>query len=81
MQDLELQEALQEVLSHKQGNLMLENRMLNLFSQKEFADLFGVSLRTLQQWEQGRRSPQGAAQVLLKVISYNPKIVQEALRH
>ena len=56
-------------------------RQEQTLSQEEFADLFGVSIRTLQQWEQGRRQPQGPARVLLKVIAHNPKVVQEALRH
>jgi putative transcriptional regulator len=94
MKDLELKEALQEVLAHRQGKKTLQKRIVEvdpsdiqrirqqyLLSQKEFADLFGVSLRTLQHWEQGRRHPQGPAQVLLKVIEHNPKAVHDALRH
>ncbi|UCZ84659.1 helix-turn-helix domain-containing protein [Pseudomonas sp. L5B5] len=45
-------------------------------SQSAFATLLGVSLRTLQDWEQGRRQPTGAAQTLLRVASQYP----EALR-
>lgn len=45
-------------------------------SQSAFAQLLGVSLRTLQDWEQGRRRPAGAAQTLLRVASQHP----EALR-
>lgn len=45
-------------------------------SQSAFAELLGVSLRTLQDWEQGRRRPVGAAQTLLRVASQHP----EALR-
>ena len=48
-------------------------------SQPEFALRFGFSLGTLRQWEQGRRYPDGAARVLLTVIKYAPKAVQEAL--
>lgn len=50
-------------------------------TQIEFSRLFGFSLRTLQQWEQGRRRPQGSAKVLLKVIDYAPDVVNEALHH
>lgn len=46
-------------------------RKMNL-SQSEFAALLGVSLRTLQNWEQGRRSPTGPAMQLLKVASVRP---------
>ena len=48
-------------------------------SQPEFAFKFGFSLGTLRQWEQGRRYPDGAARVLLTVISRKPHIVEEAL--
>jgi putative transcriptional regulator len=42
-------------------------------SQARFALLLGVSVRTLQDWEQGRRSPSGAARTLLMVADRNPK--------
>jgi putative transcriptional regulator len=42
-------------------------------SQASFSKLLGVSVRTLQEWEQGRREPTGAAQTLLRVANYNPK--------
>jgi putative transcriptional regulator len=48
-------------------------------SQAEFATMIGVSSRTLQNWEQGRRSPKGPAKALLKVAASNPKAVLEAL--
>lgn len=48
-------------------------------SQKEFAMLIGVSMRTLQNWEQGRRKPVGPANALLKIALKNPKAVLEAL--
>ena len=48
-------------------------------SQSEFALMIGVSLSTLQNWEQGRRRPEGPAQALLKVAASNPKAVVEAL--
>ena len=48
-------------------------------SQKEFAMMIGVSTRTLQNWEQGRRKPVGPANALLKIASKNPKAVLEAL--
>lgn len=46
-------------------------------SQAEFAKLLGVSVRTLQEWEQGRKSPSGAAATLLKVATLHPKVLQE----
>ena len=42
-------------------------------SQAKFAALLGVSVRTLQDWEQGRRAPSGAARTLLLVADRNPK--------
>jgi len=48
-------------------------------SQSEFADHFGVSLRTVQDWEQGRRVPDGAARAFLIVIDREPEAVHRAL--
>ncbi|MGP5352079.1 helix-turn-helix domain-containing protein [Pseudomonas helleri] len=46
-------------------------------SQSAFAQLLGVSLRTLQDWEQGRRRPAGAAQTLLMVASQHPEALRD----
>lgn len=46
-------------------------------SQRVFATLLGVSLRTLQDWEQGRRQPTGAAQTLLRVAVQHPEALRE----
>ena len=48
-------------------------------SQSEFALMIGVSVATLQNWEQGRRRPEGPARALLKIAAENPKAVIEAL--
>jgi len=48
-------------------------------SQSEFALMIGVSVATLQNWEQGRRKPEGPARALLKIAAENPKAVAEAL--
>src|SRR5437867_5572505 len=47
-------------------------------SQNEFARLLGISLRTLHHWEQGTRTPSGAARVLLRVAALHPEIVLRA---
>lgn len=44
-------------------------------SQSRFAQLLGVSVRTLQDWEQGRRVPTGAARTLLMVAAQNPRVL------
>lgn len=49
-------------------------------SQTEFADRFGLSFRTVQEWEQGRAVPDRPARVLLKVIAHSPNAVTRALR-
>jgi putative transcriptional regulator len=48
-------------------------------SQNEFAHLIGVSANTIQNWEQGRRKPEGPAITLLRITEKNPKAVLEAL--
>jgi putative transcriptional regulator len=48
-------------------------------SQREFAYMIGVSVATLQNWEQGRRKPEGPARALLRVAAKNPSAVMEAL--
>ena len=48
-------------------------------SQADFAAMLGVSVRTLQDWEQGRREPSGAAKALLKVAAAAPKTVRKVL--
>ena len=48
-------------------------------SQSEFARMIGVSVATLQNWEQGRRRPEGPARALLRVAAANPEAVAEAL--
>jgi putative transcriptional regulator len=48
-------------------------------SQEEFALMIGVSVATLRNWEQGRRSPEGPARALLQVAAENPEAVVGAL--
>jgi putative transcriptional regulator len=50
-------------------------------SQSEFARMIGVSVSTLQNWEQGRRRPEGPARALLRVAAANPEAVAAALAH
>jgi putative transcriptional regulator len=46
-------------------------------SQAEFAKLLGVSVRTLQEWEQGRRQPSGAAKTLISIAERRPEVLKE----
>jgi putative transcriptional regulator len=48
-------------------------------SQSEFARLLGVSVRTIQEWEQGRRVPSGPARTLLAIAYRNPKVLLETV--
>ena len=65
-----------EVLSGTKWQL-LAARMQSGLSQSEFARATGISVRTLQEWEQGRKSPSGAAQSLLKLLSRHPRLIAE----
>jgi putative transcriptional regulator len=49
-------------------------------SQDQFASLLGISVRTLQNWEQGRRRPRGPARVLLRVAAKHPDAILDTLR-
>jgi len=49
-------------------------------SQAQMAGFLNVSKRTLENWEQGRRDPTGAAQTLLRVMEHEPEAVKRALR-
>ncbi len=66
----------QEVLVGPQWQL-LAARTQSGMSQSEFARATGVSVRTLQEWEQGRKVPSGAAQSLLKLVSRHPELLAE----
>lgn len=48
-------------------------------SQAEFAEALCISKRTLQEWEQGRRSPSGAAKALIRIARRHPEVMREAL--
>ena len=55
-------------------------RMKSGLSQTEFASLLGVSVRTLQDWEQGRRQPSGAARTLITIAEQQPKVLKQVLK-
>jgi putative transcriptional regulator len=76
-------ELLQSVQEYKAGEFArktivtptdaLRARTHMALSQSQFAQLLGVSVRTLQEWEQGRKKPTGAAQTLLRVAVRTPE--------
>ncbi len=49
-------------------------------SQNEFAALLGISVKTLRNWEQGRRAPEGPARILLQVAARHPEAVWDVVR-
>jgi putative transcriptional regulator len=85
----EILEGIREVKAYKAGRIDLRTRELkepslpqdirrNLnLSQSAFAGLMGVSLRTVQDWEQGRRQPSGPAKSLLRIAEQRPEIFME----
>ena len=74
-------ELLQSVREMKAGeteavvSLAVEARQSTGLSQSQFAALLGVSVRTLQGWEQGRKQPSGAARTLLTIARTNPEVL------
>ena len=60
-------------------NEVIQARQNTGLSQAEFAEALHISKRTLQEWEQGRRSPSGAAQALIRIASRHPEVVRETL--
>ena len=55
---------------------VMKARFASRLSQAKFAALLGVSLRTLQQWEQGRRTPTGAARTLIRIAEKHPRVLK-----
>ena len=80
----ELIQAAREVKANQRArvtqvnDVMITRQKLGL-SQAAFARMLGISLRTIQEWEQTRRNPQGAAQSLLLIAQAKPDIVREVL--
>ena len=66
------------VFKHRDPDVKEIRERLGL-SQSRFAAIIGVSVRTLQNWEQGRREPEGPAKALLRVVDRDPEAVLHAL--
>jgi putative transcriptional regulator len=77
---LEILEGLREIKRGEYGRVINIPEVASIrektgLSQARFAELLGVSVRTLQDWEQGRRVPSGAARTLLVVANKNPHVL------
>lgn len=77
---LELLSGIREIKRGEQGRVttvpaVADVRSRTGLSQKDFAKLMGVSTRTLQEWEQGRRSPSGAARTLILIAAKDPAML------
>ncbi len=72
------EEAPQRRNSYPSTDVKAIRKQLEL-TQDEFAAMIGVSVRTIQNWEQGHREPEGPAKALLRVVEKQPQAVLEAL--
>lgn len=80
----EILDGIREIKKHKAGKTVLKTTPIDplaqtirkklQLSQAEFALLMGVSVRTLQDWEQGRRPPKGPARSLLRIAEHHPEV-------
>ncbi len=89
----EILSSLNEVKNHLEGNLNLTSRVAKVpetpnikdirkklgYTQNEFANHFGFSLKSIQEWEQGRRNPERSSRILLAIIDQDPSVVEKAL--
>ncbi|MBL8199552.1 MAG: helix-turn-helix domain-containing protein [Chromatiales bacterium] len=82
----ELLQAIRDVKAGRHGaryqvgaNEIIAARLKSGLSQSEFAAALNISPRTLQQWEQGRRQPSGAAETLLRIVARHPEVLREVM--
>ena len=80
----ELLEAVEQMKKGKKGRSYSKEQLLAIsarksvnLTQREFAKPLNVSIDTVQDWEQGRRSPRGAAKTLLKIAQSHPKVLEQ----
>jgi putative transcriptional regulator len=82
----ELLQAIRDVKAKRHGakyqvkaNEIVAARLKTGLSQAQFAAALNISSRTLQQWEQGRRRPSGAAETLLRIVARHPGVLREVM--
>ena len=80
----ELLKAVKQMKAGKKGRVYSPEQLLAIsarqavkLTQKEFARLLNVSVDSVQDWEQGRRSPRGTAKTLLRVAQNHPEVLEE----
>ena len=80
----ELLKAVKQMNARKKGRVYTPEQLLAIsarrsvnLTQKEFAQQLNVSIDSVQDWEQGRRSPRGAARTLLRVAKSHPEVLEE----
>ena len=80
----ELLKSVEQMKQGKKGRTYTKEQLLAIsarksvgLTQKEFAKLLNVSIDTVQDWEQGRRSPRGAAKTLLKIAQSHPHVLEQ----
>jgi putative transcriptional regulator len=79
---LEILDGIREIKRGEHGRVISVPSVTSIrestgLSQARFAHLLGVSVRTLQEWEQGRRAPSGAARTLLMIAAKNPRALKD----
>jgi putative transcriptional regulator len=75
----EMKAAKSARVTRVEPNEVVQARQSTGLSQAQFAEALSTSKRTLQEWEQGRRSPSGAAQALIRIARSHPEVVREVL--
>ena len=80
----ELLKAVKQMKARKKGRVYTPEQLLAIsarqsvnLTQKEFAQLLDVSIDSVQDWEQGRRSPRGAARTLLRIAQSHPEVLAQ----
>ena len=88
---LEILDGIREIKAYKAGQRVLRTHQFKRpappqriraklqLSQAAFAGLMGVSLRTVQDWEQGRRKPSGPAIALLRIAEQRPEVFRQLM--